>query len=50
MDNFKMRANICTYFKNGDPLVSSAQKIVIFSEAPGLDGPSLKVRHIYTSK
>ena len=28
---FKMRANICTYFKNGSPLVSSAQNIDILS-------------------
>ena len=27
----KMRANICTYFKNGSPLVSSAQNIDILS-------------------
>ena len=31
MANFKMRANTCTYFKNGDPLVSSTQNIDILS-------------------
>ena len=31
MANFKMRANICTYFKNADPLVSSARNIDILS-------------------
>ena len=31
MANFKMRANTCTYFKNGDPLASSAQNIDILS-------------------
>ena len=34
MANFKMRANICTYFKNADPLVSSAQNIDILSGSP----------------
>ena len=29
-----MRANICTYFKNADPLVSSAQNIDILSGSP----------------
>ena len=28
---FKMRANICTYFKNAGPLMSSAQNIDILS-------------------
>ena len=27
MANSKMRANICSYFKNGSPLMSSAQNI-----------------------
>ena len=31
MANFNMRANICTYFKNGSLLVSSAQNIDILS-------------------
>ena len=31
---FLMRANICTYFKNTDPLVSSAQNIDILSGSP----------------
>ena len=31
MANFILRANICTYFKNGSPLVSSAQNIDILS-------------------
>ena len=31
MANFKMRANICTYFKNGSLLVSSAKNIDILS-------------------
>ena len=31
MANFKMRANTCTYFKNGGPLASSAQNIDILS-------------------
>ena len=33
---FKMRANICTYFKNGSQLVSSAQNIDILSGSPNL--------------
>ena len=34
MANFKMRANICTYFKNGDLLMSSTQNIDILSGSP----------------
>ena len=34
MEIFKMRANICTYFKNGSQLVSSAQNINILSGSP----------------
>ena len=34
MANFKMRANICTYFKNEDLLMSSAQNIDILSGRP----------------
>ena len=33
----KMRANICPYFKNADPLVSSAQNIDILSGSPRSD-------------
>ena len=31
MANFKLRANTYTYFKNGTPLMSSAQNIDILS-------------------
>ena len=37
MANFKMRANICTYFKNADPLVSSARNIDILSGSNSSD-------------
>ena len=34
MEIFKMRANICTYFKNAGPLVSYVQNIDILSGSP----------------
>ena len=34
---FKMRANICTYFKNADQLASSAQNIDILIGSPRSD-------------